>query len=72
MARRGDSTQKSVKVLVGAMIGALIVYFVGDAFIYEEGTNGTGFEDGSATAEIIQIGPLILVALGLYGAFQYM
>lgn len=69
---RGANTEQSVKVLVSAMIGALIVYFVGDAFIYEEGTNGTGFEDGSATAEIIQIGPLILVALGLYAAFAKM
>ena len=62
MARR-DNTDKSVKVLVSAMIGALIVYFVGDAM---------PFEDGSAVAEIVDIAPLVLVALGLYAAFANM
>lgn len=62
MARR-DNTDKSVQVLVSAMIGALLVYFIGDAM---------PFEDGSATAQIVDIAPLILVALGLYGAFNSM
>lgn len=66
-------TDQSVKVLVSAMIGALIVFFVGDAITYPEGeTDGVGFEEGTATAEVINIAPLILVALGLYGAFQNM
>lgn len=63
---------KSAKVLVSSIIGALVVYFVGDALTYEAGTNGTGFEEGTPTAEIIGIAPLILVAFGLYGAFSYM
>lgn len=68
---------KSVQVLVAAMIGALVVYFVGDSFTYDEadlGDNetGVGFEEDSATGEMISIAPLLLVALGLYGAFQYM
>ena len=62
MARR-DNTDKSVKVLVSAMIGALLVYFIGDAM---------PFESGSATAQIVDIAPLILVSLGLYGAFRTM
>jgi hypothetical protein len=65
--------QKSAKVLVSAMVGALVVFFVGDAITYETGANETvGFEEGTATAEMVGIAPLILVALGLYGAFQYM
>ena len=68
-----NDVQKSAKVLVGSLIGALVVYFVGDAITYPEGTaNGTGFEEGTATAQMIGIAPMILVALGLYGAFQYM
>lgn len=71
------NTDKSVKVLVSAMIGAMIVYFFGDAITYDPETldtdeTGVGFEEGSATAQVINISPLILVALGLYGAFQYM
>jgi len=63
----------SAKVLVSSIIGALVVYFVGDALTYPEGaTDGVGFEEGTATAEIIGIAPLLLVAFGLYGAFQYM
>jgi len=68
---------KSAKVLVSSIIGALVVYFVGDAITYdpaELGTNetGVGFEESSATGSIVGIAPMILVALGLYGAFQYM
>lgn len=64
---------KSVQVLVASMIGALVVFFVGDALTYPEGTtDGVGFEEGSATAEIINIAPVVLVALGLYGAFKGM
>ena len=63
---------KSAKVLVSSVIGALVVYFVGDALTYPTDGDGTGFEEGSPTAEIIGIAPLILVALGLYGAFSYM
>ena len=63
MAQRGSDVQKSAKVLVSSMIGALIVYFVGDAM---------PFEDGSAVQSIVDIAPMILVALGLYGAFSYM
>jgi hypothetical protein len=65
--------QKSAKVLVSSIVGALVVYFVGDAITYETGANETvGFEEGTATAEVIGIAPLVLVALGLYGAFSYM
>lgn len=68
------NVDKSAKVLVSAMVGALVVFFVGDAITYDpEVTNETvGFEEGTATAEVIQIAPLILVALGLYGSFSYM
>lgn len=66
-------TDKMAKVLVSSMIGALVVYFVGDAITYEEGaTETTGFAETSATGQVIGIAPLVLVALGLYGAFSYM
>lgn len=64
---------KSAKVLVSSIIGALVVFFVGDALTYPEGeTDGTGFEEGTPTAQMVGIAPLILVALGLYSAFSYM
>lgn len=67
----------ATKILVSGVIGALVVYFVGDAFTYDEanlGENetGVGFEEDSSTGNIIGISPLILVALSLYGAFTYM
>lgn len=68
---------KSAKVMVSSIIGALVVYFVGDAITYDPAElgsdeTGVGFEESSATGQVIGIAPLILVALGLYGAFSYM
>jgi len=58
---RGPNTQAAAKVLVSSMIGALIVYFVGDAVPFD-----------STTQSIVDVAPMVLVALGLYGAFQKM
>lgn len=65
------NSDKVAGVLVSSMVAALVVFFIGDAFTYEEGDNVTiGFKDTSATGQIIGIAPLIVVALGLYGAFR--
>lgn len=61
MARRGSNVDGAAKVLVASMIGALIVYFVGDAVPFDD-----------ETQSIVDIAPMVLVALGLYGAFQKM
>lgn len=61
MARRGSGVDGAAKILVSSMIGALIVYFVGDAVPF----------DGT-TQSIVDVAPMVLVALGLYGAFQKM
>lgn len=61
MARRGSGVDGAAKVLVASMIGALIVYFVGDAVPFD-----------STTQNVVDIAPMVLVALGLYGAFQKM
>lgn len=68
---------KSVSVLVASIIGAMVVYFLGDAITYDpaelgDNETGVGFEEGTATAEIVNIAPVVLVALGLYGAFSGM
>lgn len=52
---------KSVSVLVASMIGALLVFFIGDAVPFD-----------STTQSIVDIAPVVLVALGLYGAFKGM
>lgn len=67
-------TKKMASVLIGSIVGAGVIALFGDSFTYDpEATNETvGFEEGSTVAGIIDVAPAILVALGLYGAFQYM
>lgn len=67
-------TNKMAGVLIGSIVAAGVIAIFGDTFVYDpETSNQTiGFETGSAAAGIIDIAPAILVALGLYGAFQYM
>lgn len=56
-------TDKMAKVLVGSIVAALVVQVVGDAFSAQLGTTANS---------VVDVAPAILVALGLYGAFQAM
>lgn len=55
---------KGVGILVSSFIGALVVAVFGDAIV------DVAFEDGSAGEELVDLAPLILVALGFYGAWR--
>jgi len=58
------NVDKSVEILVASMIGALLVLIFGD-FVVD-----MAFEEGSTGAQIVNYAPIILVALGLYGAYR--
>lgn len=64
---------RATSILVGSFLGALIVGVFGDLLVYDpEATDVSeiGFEEGSAGAELVNVAPLILVALGFYGAWK--
>ena len=66
-----SQTDKAVQVLVASMVGAVVVFLMGDLIVYPEGSNESlGFVEGSTGAQIVNYAPVILIALGLYGAFR--
>jgi len=67
MARNG--LEESTEVIVGSFLGALVVLIFGDVMI---GTESYQFAEGSAGAQMVEIAPVILVALGLYAGYRSM
>jgi len=67
-----SQTDKAVQVLVASMVGAVVVFLMGDLIVYPEGAGNEslGFAEGSTGAQIVNYAPVILIALGLYGAFR--
>jgi NhaP-type Na+/H+ and K+/H+ antiporter len=68
------NVDKMAGAIVGSIAAAAVIAIMGDAFIYDpEASNQTvGFETGSSAATVINVSPVVLVALGLYAGFTYM
>lgn len=71
MASMEEGVNTLTVLVIVAIVGAGVVQLMSGVFIYDpEVTNSTlGFETGSEEAELITTVPLILLALGLLGAF---
>jgi uncharacterized membrane protein (DUF373 family) len=59
----GTNTDKAAKVLVGSIVAALVIQIFGDSFesMFSSDVNN-----------IVDVAPVVVVALGLYGAFTAM
>lgn len=62
MAMQSD-TKRMTEVLAGSIVAALVIQIIGDTFSEQLGSTANG---------VVDVAPAIVVALGLYGAFQYM
>ena len=67
---------KTVRNLVLAVIGAFVVYIMGDAFTYDPAEldtdeEGVGFSEDSMAGNLIVVLPAIVLALGVLKAFEF-
>lgn len=64
---------KTVRNLVLAVIGAFVVYIMGDAFTYDPGAEEeeVGFAEDSMAGSLIVVLPAIVLALGVLKAFEF-